>query len=135
MYPSELHCHSCSNTENVNVIISYTASWHCSLSCTSRFMALNTIIQDHKRSQIVSLLGLQPCVYLGLFHLWRSRNRKCFRCGVLSPTPNPKDQRLHFVWPLPFNLSGMDGFANLSSSRQHSSPSDCGAQTSCAVKP
>jgi hypothetical protein len=39
----------------------------------------------------------------------------------LSPTPNLEDQKLHSVWPLPFDLSGMGGTTKSLCSRQHSS--------------
>jgi hypothetical protein len=52
--------------------------------------------------------------------------------GSLSPrpTPNMEDQRLHFVFSLPFDLSGMGGTIRSLRSRQHSSPGHWGAQTS-----
>jgi hypothetical protein len=46
------------------------------------------------------------------------------------PTPNLEGQGLHFVWPLPFYLSGMGGPTRSLLSHQHSSPGHWGTQTS-----
>jgi hypothetical protein len=71
---------------------------------------------------------------LGLLHrLWRFRNSRFF-CGggLFAPlqTPNLEDQRLHFVWNLPVDLSGMDGPTRSSRSRQHNPPDRRGAKNS-----
>jgi hypothetical protein len=52
--------------------------------------------------------------------------------GLLAPCPtqNLEDQGLHSVWPLPFDLSGMDGPSRSLLSRQHNSLGHWGAQTS-----
>jgi hypothetical protein len=52
--------------------------------------------------------ALQPrCVGLGLLYDFVTVN--FFGVGSLAPrpTPNQEDQGLHFIWPLPFDLSGM----------------------------
>jgi hypothetical protein len=78
-------------------------------------------------------MALQPCVGLCLVHgnlwLWRFSNRNIFLGGVVSPTVNPQTGG-HFLWPLPFYLSGMGGSTRSLRSRQHSSLGHWGAQTS-----
>jgi hypothetical protein len=58
------------------------------------------------------------------------RNSKFFQGGVvsLSLTPSLKDQGLHFICPLPFELSGMGGPTRSLRFRQHSSPFDWGCK-------
>jgi hypothetical protein len=55
------------------------------------------------------LLALQPCVCLGLLHGFVTVNF----LGVWSLAPNSthdlEDEGLHFIWPLPFDPSGMGG--------------------------
>jgi hypothetical protein len=43
--------------------------------------------------------------------------------GLLArrSTPNLEDQGLHFIWPLPFDLSGIGGSTRSLRSRQHNS--------------
>lgn len=52
---------------------------------------------------------VQPCACLGLIRGFVTVN--CSGVGSLVPPPNPnlKDQGLPFVWPLPFDLSGICG--------------------------
>jgi hypothetical protein len=58
--------------------------------------------------------------------------------GVMSlaphPTRNLEDQALHFVWHLPFELSGKGGTTRSLHSSQHSSPGQWDAQTSSPRK-
>jgi hypothetical protein len=67
-----------------------------------------------------SLLALQ--LYLGLRHDFVTVNFS----GVGSLAPrlilNQKDEGLHFVWYLTFDLSGMGGPTRSLRTRQHSSP-------------
>jgi hypothetical protein len=56
-----------------------------------------------------SLLALQPCVGLGLLHGFVTVNFSGMWSLAPRPTLNLEDQELHFVWPLPFHLSGMGG--------------------------
>jgi hypothetical protein len=60
------------------------------------------------------------------------RKSKFFLGEVVAPSQNPnlEDQKLHFVWPLPFDLSGMGDPTRSLRSRQHSSPGHWEAQTS-----
>jgi hypothetical protein len=47
-------------------------------------------------------------VVLSLLHtIWRVHSSRFFRDRVVCPTPKLEDQGLHFVWTLPFDLSGM----------------------------
>jgi hypothetical protein len=52
--------------------------------------------------------------------------------GLFAPrsTPNQEDQGLHFLWPLPFDLSDMGGPTRSLRSRQYSFPGHWGTQTS-----
>jgi hypothetical protein len=67
-----------------------------------------------------SLLALQPCVGLSLLHAFVTVNSS--EVVSLAPTPKLEDQGLYFDWPLPFELSDMDGLTRSLHSRQHSSP-------------
>jgi hypothetical protein len=78
----------------------------------------NTQVPPEERCSVgwSSLLVLQPCVGLGLLHdPLPPLGPRGFvtvdfvRGGVVSPTPNLEDQGLHFVWPLPYDMSGLDG--------------------------
>jgi hypothetical protein len=87
---------------------------------------------------VISLSFLFTFFFTGATTLWESwpppwfRNSTFFRGGVVSLMSNLQTggQVLHFVWPLPFYLSGMNGSTRSLRSRQHSSPSHWGAQTS-----
>jgi hypothetical protein len=81
-----------------------------------------------------SLLTLQPCVGLGPLHypppyVSGSFVRVNLQGGVVSPTlnPQPRDQGLHSIWLLPFDLPGICGSTRSLPSRQHSSPGHCDA--------
>jgi hypothetical protein len=63
-----------------------------------------------------SLLALQPCVGLSLLHEFVTVNFS----EVVSLAPKLEDQGLYFDWPLPFELSDMDGLTRSLHSRQHS---------------
>jgi hypothetical protein len=68
-----------------------------------------------------------------LFHRrWRFRNSRFVRGGIVAPRPtlSLENQGLYFVWPLPFDLSGIHGPTRSLRSRQHSSPGHWGAHTS-----
>jgi hypothetical protein len=69
-------------------------------------------------------------LYLGLVHGFIKVN--LFAVGSLAPCPTTKleDQGLHFVCPLPFNLSGTVGATRSLHSRQHSSPVNWNARIS-----
>jgi hypothetical protein len=56
-----------------------------------------------------SLLALQPSMGLGLFHGFVTVDFSGVGSLAPRPTPNLEDQGLHFVWPIPFDLSGMGG--------------------------
>jgi hypothetical protein len=70
------------------------------------------------------LLFIGPTTLCRSLLLPWSRNSRFFRDCVVSPRPNPnlEDQRLHLVWPLPFDLSCTGGSTRSLHSRQHSSP-------------
>jgi hypothetical protein len=76
-----------------------------------------------------SLLALQPCVGICLLH--RFVTIDFLGVGALDPrpTPNLKDQGLHFVWPISLDSSGMSGPTRNLRSRQRSSLGHWGAQT------
>jgi hypothetical protein len=77
-----------------------------------------------------SSLAPQPCVGLGLLRGFVTVI--FFGVGSLSPrqTPNVEDQGLHFICPLPFDLSDMGCHTRSLRSRQLSSLGHWGAQTS-----
>jgi hypothetical protein len=97
--------------------------------CFQDFQNAEAQIMQHITSSY--LLALQPCVGLGFLHGFVTANFSVVGSLAPHPTPNLKDQGLHFFWPLHFDLSGMGGPTRSLRSRQHSSPGHWGAQTSC----
>jgi hypothetical protein len=99
------------------------------ISHSSHFLTLLDVCEWHTNTHsiqhILLLLLLVSWRYNPDLHGFLTIN--CFRCGVVSLTPS---QRLHFAWPLPFDLSGMDGPTRNLRSRQHSSPDHWGTKTS-----
>jgi hypothetical protein len=73
-------------------------------------------------SSSYSLLTRQPCVGLGILHGFITLNFSGLGTVAARPTPNLDDQRLHFIWPLHFDLSDMGGCTRSLRSRLHSSP-------------
>jgi hypothetical protein len=66
--------------------------------------------------------------------LWRFRNSILVMGEVVIPTPNPQPKepglRIHFVWPLPFDLSCIGDPTRSLRSRQNSCQGHWDAQTS-----
>jgi hypothetical protein len=87
-------------------------------------------IKNYIQNRSSSLLVLQPCLGLGLLRGFVTVDFSGVGLLAPRPTPNLEDQGLHFVWSLPFDLSGMGGATRSLRSRQHTSPCHWGAETS-----
>jgi hypothetical protein len=57
-----------------------------------------------------SLLALQPYVYFSTLHGSVKQNFSWMESLTSRPIPNMEDPGLPFVWPLPFDLSGMGDY-------------------------
>jgi hypothetical protein len=69
-------------------------------------------------------MALQYCVFLGFLHGFTTGNYSGVGLLAARPTTNLVDQVLHFVWPLPFDLSGVGGYTRSLRCHRHKSPGD-----------
>lgn len=77
-----------------------------------------------------SSVVLHLCVDLGLTHDFVTLNFSGLESFAASPTSNPEDHKIHFFWPLPFDLSGMAGPTRSLLFHQHKNPGHRNARTS-----
>jgi hypothetical protein len=77
-----------------------------------------------------SLLAPQPYVSLRLLRSFVTANFSGVGSLATRPTPNMEHKGLHFVWPIPYDLSSMGGSTRYIRSLQHNSLGYLGSEVS-----
>jgi hypothetical protein len=132
--PSQEHVRAGCNTQTKLDCRWWLTNWNSLKPHLNAAISPGTRARTHTALSNINLFfffnGQNPHNLVWILTSSMFRNNTFFQGAViLAPTPTLEDQKLHFLWPLPFGLSGKDDPTRSLRSFQHSCPGHWGAQT------